>query len=278
MIELISAIFDSASYADNILAWFPRIAAFIVLVLGAYVFWRERASRIGIQYLLFDISIFIYLIGMSFQMAAISQDIGLIWGRITQIGVFLMYPTVYQFGVLFIGYEKQKKNYVRAAWIFSGAFILINIFTDWYISEMHQYWWGGFVKFGYLPAIYLGLSSFFVVTGLYYILQVFRKSEVGTIRHQRAKGLLLAFGFGMVAFVDTVAAFGFDLYPFGYVGLVIHAIFVATLTWRYQLVGITPEFAAKEIVSTMSDALLVLDGDKIIRLANPEAASLNSLY
>ncbi len=120
----------------------------------------------------------------------------------------------------------------------------------------------------------MGLSSFFVLTGLMYIVQVFRQSSVGTIQHKRAKGLLWGFGFGMVSFVDTIPAYGFEFYPFGYAGLLIHTIIVATLTWRYRLIGITPEFAAKEIVDTMSDALLVLDSERIIRLANPEAALL----
>lgn len=274
MLELINAIFDSRSYTGNVTAWAPRIAAIVILALGAYVFWRERASRIGIQYFLFDLSVFIYLFAASFQIASVTQEIAMFWARTTQIGVFLMYPTVYQFGVLFIGYEKKKRNFVRAAWILAGIFILINVSTDLYLNELYQYWWGWYVKFGWVPAIYLGLSSFFVLTGLMYILQVYRQSSPETIRHKRAKGLLWGFGFGMVTFIDTAAAFGIEIYPFGYVGLLIHAIIVATLTWRYRLVGITPEFAAKEIINTMTDALLVLDNERIVRLANPEAAKL----
>lgn len=274
MLELINAIFDSQSYADNALAWAPRIAAIIVLALGAYIFWRERASRIGIQYFLFDISVFLYLFAVSFQIASATHEIGMLWARATQIGVFLMYPTVYQFGVLFIGYEQKKKNYVRAAWLMAGVFILINLTTELYINDLHQYWWGRFVKFGWLPTLYLSLMSFFVVTGLMYVVQVYRQTSVGTVRHKRAKGLLWGFGFGMMAFVDTIPAYGFDVYPIGYIGLLIHALIVATLTWRYRLVGITPEFAAQEIVDTMTDALLVLDSERIIRLANPEAAKL----
>lgn len=274
MLELINTIFDYRSYTDNIVAWAPRITAILVLALGAYVFWRERASRIGIQYFLFDISVFIYLFAVSLQMASANHEIAVFWARTEQIGVLLMYPTVYQFGVLFIGYEEKKRNFVRAAWILSGIFILINVSTDLYVNELYQYWWGRYIKFGWLPTLFFISSSFFVLTGLMYIAQVYRQSIPGTIRHKRAKGLLWGFGFGMVAFVDIIAGYGIELYPFGYVGLLIHAIIVATLTWRYRLVGITPEFAAKEIIDTMTDALLVLDSERIIRLANPEAARL----
>ncbi len=139
MLELINAIFDPGSYSDNMVAWAPRITAVVILALGIYVFWRERASRIGIQYFLFDIAVFIYLFAVSFQMASVSQEVALFWARTTQIGVILMYPTIYQFGVLFIGYEQKKRNFVRAAWIFAGIFILINISTDLYINELNHY-------------------------------------------------------------------------------------------------------------------------------------------
>jgi len=274
MLELINAIFDSGSYANTVTAWAPRIASFLILALGAYVFWRERASRIGIQYFLFEIAVFAYLFAVSFQMASLDPDVAMFWARTTQIGVLLMYPTVYQFGVVFIGYEQKKRNFVIAAWILAGVFILINVTTDLYINEMYQYWWGRYVKFGWLPTSYLSLSSFFVLTGLMYIVQVYRRSSVGTIQRKRAKGMLWGFGFGVITFVDTIPAYGIDIYPFGYTGLLMHAIVFATLTWRYRLVGITPEFAAKEIIDTMTDALLVLDNNKIIRLANPEAARL----
>ncbi|MFV1998248.1 MAG: ATP-binding protein [Acidiferrobacterales bacterium] len=274
MLELINAIFDSGSYANTVTAWAPRITALFILALGAYVFWRERASRIGIQYFLFEIAVFLYLFTVSFQMASLNPDVAMFWARTTQIGVLLMYPTVYQFGVIFIGYEERKRKLVIAAWILAGIFILINVTTDLYINEMYQYWWGRYVKFGWLPTSYLSLSSFFVLTGLMYIVQVYRRSPVGTIQHKRAKGMLWGFGFGVITFVDTIPAYGFDFYPFGFAGLLMHAIVFATLTWRYRLVGITPEFAAKEIIDTMTDALLVLDNNKIIRLANPEAARL----
>lgn len=276
MLESINAIFDSQSYADNILARFQGAAAFIVLALGAYVFWRERASRIGIQYFIFIISVFIYLIGLSFQIAALDEKIGLFWARVSQFGVILLFATIYQFGVLFIGYEKEKRHLVIAAWILSSIFIVLNVFTELYVFEMRQYWWGGFVKFGWLPTVFLGLSSFFVMTGFTYIVQVYQQTSVDSIRHKRAKGMLWGFSFSMVAFIDTLPAYGIDIYPIGFVGLTVHAIFIATLTWRYRLVGITPEYAAKEIVDTMTDALLVLDSDRVIRLANPEAARLFS--
>jgi len=45
---------------------------------------------------------------------------------------------------------------------------------------------------------------------------------------------------------------------------------------RYRLVNITPEFAAKEIIDAMDDALLVLDSSGIVRVCNIAALSMLS--
>ena len=51
------------------------------------------------------------------------------------------------------------------------------------------------------------------------------------------------------------------------------------LTGRFGVIGlstITPEFAAKEIIDAMDDALLVLDSSGIVRVCNKAALSMFS--
>ena len=45
---------------------------------------------------------------------------------------------------------------------------------------------------------------------------------------------------------------------------------------RYRLVDITPELAAKQIINAMEDALLILDSDGIVRVANHSACEIFS--
>ncbi len=269
-----SAIFDPSAYWDNFYALPPRITAITILCLGGFIYWRERGSRLGRQYLLFDLSVFIWLFCGSLMIASEDEGVALFWSRASQVGVFFMYATIYHFGVLFIGYEREKKVYVRAAWLMAIVFSLVNVTTGAYIIDLYHHWWGWYTKYNWLPTFFLIGSSFFVMTGLMYILQVYQQSAPGTIQRKRAGGLLIGFGFGMVAFVDTLGAYGVGLYPFGYAGVLIHTIITATLTWRYRLVDITPEVAAKEIIETMGDAVLVLDNDRVIRVVNPMAAEL----
>lgn len=51
-------------------------------------------------------------------------------------------------------------------------------------------------------------------------------------------------------------------------------ILASRAIWRYRLEDITPAFAAKEILETMSEALIVLDRDGVVRVVNSAACSL----
>ena len=274
LLTLLTTVFDSASYVDNVFALPPRITAVATLVLGVLILWRERWSRIGLHYFLFVISVFIWLFSQSLTIAAGSYEVAMFWTRLSQAGVLLMYPTIYQFGVMLLGIDRQKKPYIVVAWALASVFIVTTVFTGVYVQDLYRYDWGWYPKYELWPLIWLLMSSYFIVSGSYFILQTYLRATPGTIAYKRAKGMLIGFGFAMCAFMDVVPAFGIDMYPLGHTGILIDALIIMGLTWRYRLVDITPQLAAKEIIDTMSDALLVLDSDRMIRLANPEAEAM----
>ena len=82
---------------------------------------------------------------------------------------------------------------------------------------------------------------------------------------------------GYLGVVDFIPAYGVPLYPIGYLPILGFVILVARAISSYRLVDITPAFAAREIIDTMNDALLVFDRERIIRLANRAACALFGL-
>src|SRR5207302_1641551 len=60
----------------------------------------------------------------------------------------------------------------------------------------------------------------------------------------------------------------------GYVPVLGFVVLMFRAVWRYRLQEITPAFAAEQIIHTMADALLVLDSERIVRVANQPAAQL----
>src|SRR3989442_13201967 len=95
------------------------------------------------------------------------------------------------------------------------------------------------------------------------------------VSHQRRiKALLVALGVPYLGVADYLPAYGINVYPFGYVPVLGFVVLMFRAVWRYRLQEITPAFAAEQIIHTMADALLVLDSERIVRVANQAAAQL----
>src|SRR4029077_19511841 len=71
--------------------------------------------------------------------------------------------------------------------------------------------------------------------------------------------------------VDYLPKFGIAVYPFGYAAMLGFVVIVAIAFHKYDLVAITPSLAAREIIGTMADVLLVCDRDGRIEFANAAA-------
>ena len=90
----------------------------------------------------------------------------------------------------------------------------------------------------------------------------------------RSKALFVAFCIAYLGSFDYLAAFGIPFYPFGHLAVLGFIILTARAVWRFRLVDITPAFAATEIINAMADALLVLDNEGTVRVANRAACQL----
>ncbi|HVR38760.1 MAG TPA: PAS domain S-box protein, partial [Thermoanaerobaculia bacterium] len=102
--------------------------------------------------------------------------------------------------------------------------------------------------------------------------RAFRAAE-GKVR-ERVGALMLASILASLALLDYLPAVGFELYPVGYMAMLIFALLAGAAIWRYQLVDLTPEYAASQILETMKGAVIVVDMDGKIRVANRAASTL----
>jgi signal transduction histidine kinase len=85
---------------------------------------------------------------------------------------------------------------------------------------------------------------------------------------------IIAFIIGYFAAVDFLAAYGYAVYPFGYLPVLGFLVIAALTIKNYHLVDITPAFAAGQIIDIMNDALVVLDAEGLIQFMNRSAAGI----
>ncbi len=58
-----------------------------------------------------------------------------------------------------------------------------------------------------------------------------------------------------------------EVLPIGGLGLMFGFVVNAYTAWRYRLVEITPAYAAHQLMNSMSDGVLMIDRDGIVRLS-----------
>ena len=90
----------------------------------------------------------------------------------------------------------------------------------------------------------------------------------------RSRTLLIAMTTGYLSSLDFIASFGVPWYPLGSLAILIFILLAARAISRYRFMAITPAFAARQIIDTMNDALIVLDPDGVVRLVNPATCDL----
>jgi PAS domain S-box-containing protein len=170
--------------------------------------------------------------------------------------------------------DERNRHLVRLAWAISAVFLGVNLATDVLFDGLNHYSWGIFLKFRWPSFLFMGYFSIMTVMTLREYWVVYRSSDRNTTRNRRAKAFLIAFSIGYLGALDFLPALGVPYYPISSLPMICMLVLVSRAIWRHRLVDITPAFAAREIIDTMNDALIVIDLEGVVRLVNQETCRL----
>jgi PAS domain S-box-containing protein len=266
--------FSLSQYSFNLHAVPPLVTAVSVLTLGLIVVVREKASRVSLLYLSYTVAAFTWLFSASQALFIPSEELSYKWMKFANAGVTMIPASLYHFTVVVLDAKKRYRWRVWFAWAISTLFLAVSLLTDVLFDGFYHYSWGIFLKFR--PPAFLFMLYFFAMTidtlRLYW--REYRKSDPNTTKHRRARAFLIALGIGYLGTLDFLPALGVPYYPLSSLPMICMLVLVSRAIWRYRLVDITPAFAAREIIETMNDALIVLDPDKVVRLVNRATCSL----
>ncbi len=266
-------VLDPREYSFTIFAVPTLITGAAVLSLGAVVMLRGRISRVSLSFLLITLYIAIWLVSCALVSISSNPAVALWWSKASYLGIPFIGAAITLFAMQVLRLHQPSRHLVAGGWAVMVLFSAAALLTDWLISGVQRYPWGYSPLYGWLGYPFVVLFSAILVLNIAHFLLEYRDAPEGKHK-QRMKWLSLAFAVGYGAAVNFAPAFGLHIYPIGYLA-VFASIFIMTYAiWAYHLVDITPAFAAKQIIETMSDALLVLDRDGVIRLVNRAARDL----
>ncbi len=240
------------------------------MLLGLFVLVREGRSALGVKFFLFAGSSGVWLACFGMAAASRAEAEAYAWLRLSQFAVIFIPATVFSLTAAIVQRERRLRGAVLACVGFSTIYAFVHGATTLHLAGVYHYPWGYYARYG--PAAPLFLAYFFAVM-VFILAQLVREYRSSTHERTRRRmaGMVAAFAAGYLAAVDFVPAFGAAWYPFGYAGVAAYIVIGAAVIIRYRLVGITPELAAGMILKTMHDAVIAVDLDGTIRLANRAA-------
>ncbi|TLY22823.1 MAG: PAS domain S-box protein [Nitrospirae bacterium] len=251
----------------------PWVVGGLIAILGIVALLRERGSKVSLAFFGLTMSVAIWLFSAGVLYSALDEPLALRWAKVEHLGVVVIPSLVLLFTLAIVQRVYEFRAIAWGSLALSGLFYCSILLSNHFITGVYHYAWGYYPRYGPLSLPFL-LFFFTLLFGSLRLLQVDLSRSPRIIHQRRIKALLVALAVAYLGVVDYLPAYGMHVYPFGYVPVLGFVVLMFRAVWRYRLQEITPAFAAEQIIHTMADALLVLDSERIVRVANQAAAQL----
>jgi len=258
----------------------PLIAAAFVSVAVAVYAWMRRSATGALPLVMLALSIFIWVIGYSFEIMGAELETKYIWGAIQYVGIAYSTYSWLIFSIVYSDYARIiTRRFVILTVFIPSLTILFALTTKWnglIWSEYHINRQGDFsalgVSHGYWFFVHFAYSYLILLIGAVLLVRALFRRQ-GMYRGQVAAMLVavLAPWIGNVLYFTGNSPIPYlDLTPFAF------TVTVVALTWAvfgFHLVDITP-LARDRVVDSMREGMIVLDVRGNIVDINNAAASM----
>ncbi len=245
----------------------------VVAALGVYPLVRREALQESLFFFLLCLAIAIWLFGFGWTYASTDPDRAMRWIRLAYLGIPLIPAALFTVAVHTLGVADRRRWHLGVLWFGAAVFVVLSVGTDVVITGVRRFSWGYYPQ--YAPAG--GVFVVFVAAGIGASLREYWRRYREARRPEeraRARLYLLAFGAGSMAVLDFLPCYGIDVYPGGYLAILLMAILMGYTLRGYRLTELTPAFAAGRILSTIGDPVLVCDREGRIRLVNEAVTAI----
>ncbi|MBP7496398.1 MAG: response regulator [Bacteroidales bacterium] len=260
----------------HILSLFSSLVASAFLIIGLYIYSLKPKYKTYKIFLFLCVLMTIYSISYSFYFSALIKENIIFWYKISSLGWCFMPVTVFH---LFFELTKRKKKineylfyfiiYLPAVFfvyrafynlLFASDFLLID--NLWFVVPASDsiYFWLYIFYF-----IFYSLTSYFMIVKWY-------KTTLYNKEKQQAKLLIIVIG---IIYLITIATnivlpyFGIRYIPeIAHIIALFIVLSVAYSMKKYNMMRLTPDIAANEIISSIRDFIFFIDKDGYIINAN----------
>ena len=247
------------------------LVAIGMLILGATVLARERASAVTLSFFVLTLTASTWLTGVSLMAMAVSEQAAFQLARFAYVGVALIPAAVVQFTVALVGATRRRKRWLAAEWGASAVFLMIFLTTRSMLAGTWRYWWGFYPRLAPASALFLLFFGALLTRSL---IVLARALALTSQERRRNISFFVALAVGYFGSIDYLPAFGVPLYPMGFIAILGFIVLAARTVIRFRLADITPSFVADQMLETIHGGVIVVDTQGRVRVANGTASEL----
>ncbi len=262
------------SYEFSLHAIPTAVAAAVVLVAGAFTVARERNSRSVWPFMAVAVPMFLWMLGSSMMYLSATEQTGDFWSRFGTVGIVFIPTVAALFCVNLADTLARHRRTIFAMGVLSALFATTIWVSPEHIRGVHRHWWGYYPVYGWVGRAFMLFTTATMAGCLAMLWRELKRARAGSTVHKRTRLLLVGVATATLAGVDFLATQGINVYPIAFLPTMAFFAIVVHVTRRFHLFDITPALAGQKIVETMSDALFIVDDDRVIRLVNESAVQM----
>ncbi|MFH1824414.1 MAG: histidine kinase N-terminal 7TM domain-containing protein, partial [Candidatus Firestonebacteria bacterium] len=223
----------------NLQSLLVLISSIVVLFFNFLTYFKNRKSKVNLCFAIFGVSIFIWLFSFAIAYSVKDLSLKLLLFKIGYIGIISIPINFYTFVHYLL--ENKKTKIILINYLIGVFFIVLNFSRNPLVVDLYKYPWG------YYPKVSLSLHPFF----LFYFISLFtfclinlsigllNKDKFNTLRRIRIKYILIGSMFGVMGVVDNFASYKINIYPFGFIFMIIYPVILTYAIIKYRLMDIT---------------------------------------
>jgi signal transduction histidine kinase len=222
----------------NIYAVAPFVSSLLFIALGLFVFLNNPKSFVNATFALTCFTTFIWQFSWFVLFNYGSESLAKSMVLVGYTGIIFIPLTFYHFYIVFLG-RSSERIFIKLVYAIGFIFLSLNWFSPLFIKGYYRYSWGYYPKAGLFHPSYLVLL--FVLAGRVFILlnkelTVSRKSS--PLQYNQTKYALLAMIIYTFASLDFATNYGLNVYPLGFIFILISLGIIAYAMAKYRLMDI----------------------------------------
>ncbi len=243
-------------------------------LLGLLIMIRDQLSTPSRAYFIYTVLLSLWFLGFSGAAMSTNPGTARFWLKLGHTGIILIPATVYCLVVRVVEVFRRFRKRVVINWMLSLFFLGLCLAWHGYLGELRLYPWGYYPGYGLAGALFAIFLFSTLLSGFHILWEFYQREKRDEKVRRRFRLGIVSYCIGALSGIDLLPAFGIRVYPSGFLLLTLGVSLTTYLAWRYRFMNITTVLASGQVLSTMRDALLVIDGDGMIRLVNNAASRL----